>query len=288
MNIGFVCSKTRGGIGEDDAYLATELETVGHNIDTVFWDDPKQDWRDDLLYINRCTWDYHLDPAKFYDWLNFVKDKNLHLLNSPDIIIKNISKKYLLGHEESIPTTFLEHEQIDTLNDVIHQLDYDELVIKPAIGASGYLTYKLHKSNLNLSIICEIMSLYRQLKRDMIIQPYLSEIETFGEYSLIFFKDEFSHAIHKLPSIGEYRVQSRYGGQTKLVEDIDHHIIVQAQKILARLGEIPLYARVDGIWDGENFTLGELELNEPYLWFQSYPPAINKFIKKIERCCNDN
>ena len=187
-----------------------------------------------------------------------------------------------MEHPESVQSHVIKHEDIHTLPEFLNKFGHQKVVIKPTMGASGYLAYKLDLSDHPISTLCEISSLYRQLKKDALIQPYQKEIETAGEYSLIFFGNEFSHAIHKKPSEKDFRVQSRFGGKTTLSEKIDNDMIRQATAILERLDEVPLYARVDGLWDGKKFTLGELELNEPYLAFSLFPPSINKFINTLE------
>ena len=46
----------------------------------------------------------------------------------------------------------------------------------------------------------------------MLVQPWLKDIVNSGEYSLMFFGGEFSHAVSKVPRSGEFRVQPEYGG----------------------------------------------------------------------------
>ena len=50
------------------------------------------------------------------------------------------------------------------------------------------------------------------MSEPMMMQPILESVLTEGETSLVFVDGEFSHAAQKLPSRGDYRVQSMYGG----------------------------------------------------------------------------
>ncbi|MBL0063064.1 MAG: hypothetical protein IPP40_16685 [bacterium] len=73
----------------------------------------------------------------------------------------------------------------------------------------------------------------------------------------------------KTPAQGDYRVQAKFGGQTKAIE-VASSVIEQGRSILTQIpfDEAPLYARVDGILRGGQFMLMELELIEPYLFLE--------------------
>ena len=62
-------------------------------------------------------------------------------------------------------------------------------------------------------------SAYRtEVRRDgvvdgpVMVQEFLSEIQDGGEWSLMFFGGEFSHAVVKRPATGDFRVQVEHGG----------------------------------------------------------------------------
>ena len=46
----------------------------------------------------------------------------------------------------------------------------------------------------------------------MIVQPLIEEIARTGEFSLMLFDGEFSHAVVKRPKTGDFRVQPHLGG----------------------------------------------------------------------------
>jgi hypothetical protein len=59
-------------------------------------------------------------------------------------------------------------------------------------------------------------------------------------------------------------------------------IIEQAGNVLKTLGELPLYARVDGvIRDNARLIVCEMELNEPALYFQLAPEQASRFAEAI-------
>ncbi len=49
-----------------------------------------------------------------------------------------------------------------------------------------------------------------------LVQPFQPEIQTEGEWSLIFIDGEYSHAVLKRPAAGDYRVQNDFGGSAEL------------------------------------------------------------------------
>lgn len=86
-----------------------------------------------------------------------------------------------------------------------------------------------------------------------------------GETSLVFFANQFSHALHRQPSAGDFRANSEYGSTMTRAADVDPAKIAFAASVLATLPSTPTYARVDIVGSGSAVTLMELELNEPAL-----------------------
>ena len=48
----------------------------------------------------------------------------------------------------------------------------------------------------------------------VMVQPFVEEIRSRGEWSLVFIDGTFTHAALKRPSAGEFRVQPRFGGSS--------------------------------------------------------------------------
>ena len=58
--------------------------------------------------------------------------------------------------------------------------------------------------------------------------------------------------------------------------------ITFAEEVVARCGYLPVYARVDAIWDNAGrMAVSELELIEPELWFRFHPGAANQLAEVI-------
>ena len=98
------------------------------------------------------------------------------------------------------------------------------------------------------------------------IKPFLPSVREEGEYSLIFFGNDYSHALIKKPKSGDYRIQSLYGGTEETYSQTINEIN-EAHKILNTLPFEPLYARVDLLrGNDDELKLIELEMIEPYLY----------------------
>ena len=58
--------------------------------------------------------------------------------------------------------------------------------------------------------------------------------------------------------------------------------ITFAEKTVAACSPVPVYARVDVIWDNDNhLCVSELELIEPELWFRTCPGAAELFAEEV-------
>ena len=100
------------------------------------------------------------------------------------------------------------------------------------------------------------------------IQPFLPAIQREGELSFIFVDGQFSHALVKRASVGDYRIQTLYGG-TEIALDPSPADRTQAQGVMAMLpfAQSPLYARIDMVrLESGPPALIEAELIEPYLY----------------------
>jgi len=97
------------------------------------------------------------------------------------------------------------------------------------------------------------------------VQRFVPEVLAPGEWSLVFISGEYSHAVVKSPTPGDFRVQSQFGGTASAAEP-GRRLIDAASVIFDALPERPLYARVDGTEDEDGFVLMEVELIEPVLF----------------------
>jgi hypothetical protein len=80
---------------------------------------------------------------------------------------------------------------------------------------------------------------------------------------------------------GDFRVQDDFGGSV-YPYSASHQEIAFAQQVIAQCHELPVYARVDLMWDNqEELCISELELIEPELWLRTYPNASELMAKAL-------
>lgn len=114
-------------------------------------------------------------------------------------------------------------------------------------------------------------------REDFMIQPFQNAVPISGEWSYIFFGEQFSHAVLKKAKPGDFRVQDDFGGTVQLHE-VQPSEIDFARSVLQACLEIPDYARVDVVLDNEGKpAVSEIELIEPELWFRLQKKAANDF-----------
>lgn len=228
------------------------------------------------LILPFCAWDYAEQPQLFQQWLDDMESRGTIFLNSTSLMQWNMNKRYLVDLQEwgidVIPTQIFPSDP-ETLQQALIQQDWQEAVIKPAIGQSGRFVQKICKNQPLIEL--------EHYQSDIILQPYIPEVASNGETSLVFFAGEFSHAIKRQPAENEWRANSAYGVKIS-VQKVDENIIQQAQNILAKLPEMPNYARVDGTIIRQRFLLNELELIEPALYLDQNKEATSRLVAVIK------
>lgn len=265
---------------------ADVLFTRGVAVQAVRWDAPGIDWAGFAAVVIRSTWDYHLRPDRYRQWLRDRAADGTNLWNPPRAVLANVHKGYLSALEARgipvVPTAHLPAAPGRVLRDVLEERGYDDVVIKPAISANARGTWRASRA----SAAADRDRFEAQSRaEDLLVQPFLREVAGEGEWSLMFFRGAFSHAVRKQPRTGEFRVQEQYGGGA-IAAGPPASLVEQARAVLAAAGDDLLYARVDGIRRGDDFLLMELEINEPTLFLAMSPGAPARFADAIQGVTN--
>ena len=113
--------------------------------------------------------------------------------------------------------------------------------------------------------------------RRFMVQPFIENIQTEGEFSLFFFNGEYSHAIQKIPKAGDFRVQEEHGGDIVTVTP-SADLLKTAHTVFSHIEPLPVYGRGDWVRgpDGR-FLLMELELIEPSLYLRTDSGSAARF-----------
>jgi len=281
-NLAFATYQKAPRLTPDDALAIKPLNEIGIAVTPAIWNDPNVNWKQFDAVIVRSCWDYHRQPRQFRQWLDHLQAQPVTLWNPAEIIRWNMHKKYLqdLAAKGVVipPTIWLETESSADLFSLLHENHFAQAVIKPMISATAYQTYRTSPATArdDQPQLDEILR-----HSGAMIQKFVDEITTIGEWSLLFFAGKFSHAVLKRPHAGDFRVQADFGG-TYHQHSPSPELIKQAEAVLRLIDQPLLYARVDGVDINGQFTLIELELIEPQLFLQMAAAAPRRFAEAIQ------
>ena len=267
----------------DDGLAADALRDRGIAVLAAVWDDTRVEWRRFACVVIRSTWDYHLESARYTDWLRRCEETGVNLWNPAGAVRANMHKRYLLDLIERgievVPTEYLKRGPGQRLDRLLARRGWDRAVVKPAISASAFGTWR---TSLAMAAADQDRFDRACRDRDLLVQPVIDEILTAGEWSLVFFDGAFSHAVLKRPAPGAFRVQEELGGHAVPMRP-PAPLVEQARSSLTALNTPLLYARVDGIERDGRFVLMELEINEPFLFIGTSSGAAARFAEAVVR-----
>ena len=259
----------------DDRVFHAALETRGIDARQHVWDDPAVDWtRFDLVLI-RTTWDYQEKREAFVAW---VRQVPVPLYNPASIVEWNTHKSYLRDLEAAgipiIPTEWLPRGTTADIASLCEQRGWPRAFLKPCIGATSRETTRFDAGDPAAQRHAERLLEHE----DLMLQPYLSRVETDGELSAIFIDGELTHAVRKVPVSGDYRVQDDFGAKDYPIEFPD---VPLAKRAVGAVNENLLYARADFLIAEQGLLLTELELVEPSLFFRHSRDAAERLASAI-------
>jgi hypothetical protein len=268
---------------EDDHILLEELRSLGLKAKPAVWDDTLVNWSNAGACIFRSVWDYHLRYTEFLDWLQGATEKT-RFYNSPEMVIWNSHKSYLRQLEEKgipiVETAWISGSEEIELSELLENRSWEEAIIKPAVSASAFKTQRV--SLRDRSSLISGQELVEELSRqgEVMVQPYLWELEMNGEKSLMFIAGKYTHAVIRKAALISGREESAQGeAATATPSELRF-----AQQVIDSLETVPLYARVDLIADGARGNrLIELELIEPVLFFRHSRHAAQRMAEEILR-----
>jgi glutathione synthase/RimK-type ligase-like ATP-grasp enzyme len=282
VEVAFVTCEKLPEMYADDRLAADALRDRGVAVESAVWDDPAVDWSRYAGVVIRSTWDYHHRQDEYGEWLQRCAAGGVKLWNPPAAVLANMNKRYLSELAERgvevVPTEYLDIRHGQNLRGMLQRRGWDEAVIKPAVSASAYRTWRtcLSTADRDQPAFEEDADLH-----EVLVQPHIEEITTHGEWSLVFFAGRYSHATLKRPAAGDFRVQQELGGSAAAAHPPEH-LIHAARQILSISPSPLLYARVDGVERAGRFMLMELEINEPYLFLGMASDAPARFADAIE------
>ncbi len=282
MNLAIATSAAYPDLWEDDVVLAPALARLGIDAVPRVWTDPQVDWSAFDAVLIRSTWDYYERYPAFLAWLDALDAGGVPTINDSALLRWNSEKRYLTALAAAgIPIIETEICAANAVRAAVEARG-GKVVVKPTI--SGNAMHTVRGTAGDPAFVTALDALPREF--DYLVQPYVVEIETAGEWSLVFVDGTYSHGIRKLPAAGDYRIQHDYGGAWHSAEP-DPSVVdaaVETLRAAAALGYADqAYARVDGIVIDGRFRLMELEMVEPYLAFHLAPEAAALLARAVAR-----
>jgi hypothetical protein len=281
--IAFITHAGLPGLSADDQLAVEELARRGAEVVPAVWDDPGVRWSGFDSVVLRSSWDYHLKLSSFLDWLDRLEREEVPLWNPAAVVRANVDKGYLVDLATAgvpvVPTVRVQKGSAADLAAILEERGWADAVVKPAVSASAFRTWRTSRAlaAAEQSTFEELLAVSAAL-----VQPFLPEIQTRGEWSIIFLGGEYSHAVLKRPRTGDFRVQEHLGGSSE-PEAPGTGLIAQARAVVERISGPWLYARVDGVETDAGLLLMELELTEPSLFLGTDREAPARFAEAILR-----
>ncbi len=277
--VGLATCSALPDLDPDDRPLVGALSERGVAAEPVVWDDPDVDWSAFDLVVVRSTWDYSPRREEFVRWAEQVP----RLENSAAVLRWNTDKGYLRTLEAAdipvIPTIWLDPERHLSKRAVHTRMPaFGDFVVKPVVSAGARDTgrYQPISAQSRALAIQHAVDLL-DTGRAVMIQPYVTSVDTTGEICLTFVDGRYCHAARKNALLsGPSRSSERLYEEEEMspVEATQAQIDVAARALEVAVqqtgNEQPfLYARVDLVTrdDGTPLVI-ELELTEPSLWMQ--------------------
>jgi glutathione synthase/RimK-type ligase-like ATP-grasp enzyme len=285
MKIAYITYRNEGQYGiadEENIQLLQFLQQKGLNIHKHYWNDTTVHWQAFDLVLLKAPWDYmdHIDA--FHAWLDTMAQLGIPMLNPVETVRWNSDKHYLqdIAHAglTVTPTFFLEKGTEPDLSVYFNEWPAMQLVVKPCVSGGAKNTFCFGREEVR-----RVTPVIHALLQDeaFMVQPFLEEIKTAGEWSLLFFNGRFSHALVKKPAQGDFRVQYQFGG-TDQPQQPDAAMLEAAGAYVQQFAGDCLYARVDGTVIDGRFHLMELELIEPFLFLHTRPDGFEHYYKALQ------
>ncbi len=277
MRVALVTCRALPALSDDDQVALPALAASGIEAEAVVWNDRTVAWSRYDAVIVRSAWDYYHHPLEFAAWIDRMAVESVPLWNPATVLRANLDKRYLRALESwgvaIVPTVWLEPGVPTDIAALLAGHGWAEAVIKPVVSAAAHRTHRVTPASQ--SVVDAVVGAGAAM-----VQPYLAEIETAGEWSVIHLGGAYSHAVRKRPRAGDFRVQPQHGGVATR-EEPPRAVRQAVEQILALVPEPLLYARVDGVESGGRFVLMELELIEPRLFFVAAPDAASRFAAAV-------
>jgi glutathione synthase/RimK-type ligase-like ATP-grasp enzyme len=255
----------------DEQALPAAFAAAGHAATVASWSDPGVDWRAFDRVVIRNTWDYFERIDEFRAWLDRIDAAGVRLCNPLPLVRWNLDKRYLVELARRgvrvVATELVERGARVDLAALVARAGWHDAIVKPTVSGGSFRTHRFAAADAGAhqAALDEIVAASAAM-----VQPFVPEIATEGEWSLLFFGGELSHTVIKKPAAGDFRVQVQYGG-SYVAATPPPSLVADARAVIAALPFSPEYVRIDGVRRDDHLVLMEVEAIEPYLFLPFAP-----------------
>ena len=243
----------------DMQLIRDALDELGMTSRVCVWNASRIDWSASPVTMIRSTWDYYHDRASYLRWAEHVSAVS-SLFNPLEVVRWNSHKSYLLDLDSHglpvVPTILVERGSETRLAELCEEREWAKIVVKPAVSAASFQTHVVDREHLDEALFNRLVG-----DRDMLVQPYVPEVESHGERSIIVIDGQITHSVGKSP---------RFHGQDERISgplDVSDQQAELARHAIAAVDHELLYGRVDMVETASRGPLiTELELIEPSLF----------------------
>ena len=270
--LAWVSAREARGHDLDEPPALAALAASGVTIEVVDWDDADVDWSSFDRAVIRSTWDYPQHLSAFGEWLDRVAEVT-ELVNPPAMVRWNLDKRYLAElAADGVPVT---HTDFVAPGEQARLPD-GRFVIKPTVGAGSRGVASFGPDDLDAA--AAHLARLHQADQVAMVQPLIASVATEGEWPLLYFGGEFSHAANKrvtLPESGTLDALFAEETLSRWEATPEQLTVAQAaiEAVVTRHGT-PAYARIDLVRDDDGqFRVLEVELVEPSLFLAEGGPG---------------
>ena len=263
----------------DEPGLAAAIRGHGAEGRVLAWNGESGDWAWGDVVVIRSTWNYVTRRDDFVAWAERVA--SVTCLHNPAPVIRDNTDKISLARLSEagipvVPTLWLERgSDASAALRRVAERGWADVVIKPRISAGSFQTQRFIVADVGVSRDAASFLTAQLSQRAMMVQPYQARVDDTGERAIVVIDGELMFASRKSPRFASGPLEV----SAALAIEPDERAL--AERILADFERL-LYARVDLVRGDDGAPrLMELELTEPYLMLDRFPPALDRLARAI-------
>lgn len=246
------------------AALALEFEALHCSVDVASWDDDR-DWAAASGLVITSPFNAAPRYSEFLGWLDARSAQGV-VINDAQLLAAGSHRRYLFDVlAAGIPTVptrqVAQHAPWQFQRAVLRRFDR-RVVMKPAVASSlfGYATLEADSelAQAHLEAIT--------LLGDVVIQPYITTVDTVGVSKVVILGGEISHAVR---TIGDTTVDHT-------IQPEEREVILAALDILP---VAPIAACIELVWIGDDPALLSFDVVGPNLHAEAGSPALRQFAR---------